>query len=29
MMSPWLSNVYMDGVVREANIRVLVNGLDC
>ena len=22
-MSPWLFNVYMDGVVREVNIRVL------
>ena len=21
-MSPWLFNVYMDGVVREANVRV-------
>ena len=23
VMSPWLFNVYMDGVVREANDRVL------
>ena len=23
VMSPWLSNVYMDGVVREVNVRVL------
>ena len=23
MMSPWLFNVYMDGVVREVKIRVL------
>ena len=22
MMSPWLFNIYMDGVVREANVRV-------
>ena len=22
MMSPWLFNVYMDGVVREVNVRV-------
>ena len=22
-MSPWLFNVYMDGVVREVNVRVL------
>ena len=27
-MSPWLFNVYMDGVVREANVRVLGNGLE-
>ena len=26
MMSPWLFNVYMDGLVREANARVLVRG---
>ena len=23
VMSPWLFNVYMDGVVREMNVRVL------
>ena len=23
MTSPWLFNVYMDGVVREVNVRVL------
>ena len=23
MMSPWLFNAYMDGVVREVNVRVL------
>ena len=27
-MSPWLFNVYMDGVVREANARVLGKGLE-
>ena len=27
-MSPWLFNVYMDGVVREVNIRVLGKGLE-
>ena len=26
-MSPWLFNVYMDGVVREVNARVLGRGL--
>ena len=26
MMSPWLFNVYMDGVVREVNVRVLGKG---
>ena len=26
-MSPWLFNVYMDGVVREVNVRVLGKGL--
>ena len=25
--SPWLFNVYMDGVVREVNVRVLGKGL--
>ena len=29
MMSPWLFNVYMDGVVREVNVRVLGKGLRC
>ena len=28
VMSPWLFNVYMDGVVREVNVRVLGNGLE-
>ena len=28
VMSPWLFNVYMDGVVREANVRVLGKGLE-
>ena len=28
VMSPWLFNVYMDGVVREVNIRVLGKGLN-
>ena len=27
VMSPWLFNVYMDGVVREVNVRVLEKGL--
>ena len=27
-MSPWLFNVYMDGVVREVNVRVLWKGLE-
>ena len=27
MVSPWLFNVYMDGVVREMNGRVILNGL--
>ena len=26
-MSPWLFNVYMDGVVREVNVRMLGSGL--
>ena len=25
-MSPWLFNIYMDGVVREVNVRVLEKG---
>ena len=28
VMSPWLFNVYMDGVVREVNVRVLQKGLE-
>ena len=28
VMSAWLFNVYMDGVVREVNVRVLGNGLE-
>ena len=28
VMSPWLFNVYMDGVVREVNARVLGKGLE-
>ena len=28
VVSPWLFNVYMDGVVREVNVRVLGKGLD-
>ena len=28
VMSPWLLNVYMDGVVREVNVRVLRKGLE-
>ncbi len=27
VMSPWLFNVYMDGVVREVNARVQDEGL--
>ena len=27
MISPWLCNVYMDGVVHEVNVRVLGEGL--
>ena len=27
-MSPWLFTVYMDGVVREVNVRVLCKGLE-
>ena len=27
-MSPWLFNVYMDGVVREVNVRGLGKGLE-
>ena len=28
MMSPWLFNVYMDGVVQDVNVRVLGKGLE-
>ena len=28
VMSPWLFNVYMDGVVREVNVRVLGKDLE-
>ena len=28
VMSPWLFNVNMDGVVREVNVRVLGKGLE-
>ena len=28
VMSPWLFNMYMDGVVREVNVRVLGSGVD-
>ena len=28
VMSPWLFNVYMDGVVREVNVRVLGKRLE-
>ena len=28
MISPWLFNVYMDGVVREVNVRVLGKRLE-
>ena len=28
VMSPWLFNVYMDGVVRDVNVRVLGKGLE-
>ena len=27
-MSPWLFNVYTDGVVREVNVRMLGKGLE-
>ena len=27
-MSPWLFNVYVDGVVQELNVRVLGEGLE-
>ena len=28
VMSPWLFNVHMDGVVRKVNVRVLGKGLE-
>ena len=28
VISPWLFNVYMDGVVLEVNVRVLGKGLE-
>ena len=28
VMSPWLFNVFVDGVVREVNVRVLGKGLE-
>ena len=28
VMSPWLFNVYMDGVIREVNVSALVKGLE-
>ena len=28
VMSPWLFNVYMDGLVREVNVRVLGKGFE-
>ena len=28
VMSPWLFNLYMDGVVREVNVKVLGKGLE-
>ena len=28
VMSPWLFNVYMNGLVREVNVRVLGKGLE-
>ena len=27
-MSPWLFNIYMDGMVREVNVMVLGKGLE-
>ena len=27
MISPWLFNVYMDGAIREVNVRLLGKGL--
>ena len=28
VMSPWLFNIYMDGVVQEVSVRVLGKGLE-
>ena len=28
VMSPWLFNVYVDGVVREVNVRLLWKGME-
>ena len=28
VMSPWLFNLFMDGVVREVNVRILGKGLE-
>ena len=28
VMSPWVFNVYMDGMVREVNVMALGNGLE-
>ena len=28
VMSPWLFNAYMDGVVREVNVRVREKGME-
>ena len=28
LMSPWLFNVYMNGVVREVNVRIFGKGLE-
>ena len=28
VMSPWLCNVYIDGVVQEVNVRMLGKGLE-
>ena len=27
-MSPWLFNLYMDGVVQDVNVRVVMKGLE-
>ena len=28
LMSPWLFHIYMDGVVKEVNVRVLEKGVE-